>query len=169
MKYSLLSLIVLLLPGAVFAQATLTGTVRTDAGAVLPGVAVEAASPALGDKSRSAITNATGQYTIAGLPSGTYSLTFRLSGFTTIKREGIELSGTDTVTIPIAMRFDLTSLSLASPAIVCGMTVMPPADVDPRMRQDVPAGGPTPLIRKVVPGVCVSKPAMPKTAPFPQK
>src|SRR5215475_11335447 len=104
MKYSLLSLIVLLLPGAVFAQATLTGTVRTDAGAVLPGVAIEAASPALGDKSRSAITNATGQYTIAGLPSGTYSLTFRLSGFTTIKPEDIELSGTDTVTIPIAMR-----------------------------------------------------------------
>jgi hypothetical protein len=97
-------LVVLLLPASVFAQASLTGTVRDASGGVLPGVTVEAASPALIEKVRTAITDDTGQYRIVDLRPGTYALTFTLPGFNTVKREGIELLGSSTLTIPVDMR-----------------------------------------------------------------
>ena len=97
-------LVVLLLPASVFAQASLTGTVRDASGGVLPGVTVEAASPALIEKVRSATTDGTGQYRIIDLRPGTYSLTFTLPGFNTVKRDGIELTGSSTLTIPVEMR-----------------------------------------------------------------
>ena len=65
---------------------------------------VEASSPALIEKVRTAVTDGAGQYRITGLNPGTYSLTFTLPGFNIVKREGIELSGTATLTIPIEMR-----------------------------------------------------------------
>ena len=81
----------MLLPSSAFAQGTLTGTVRDASGAVLPGVTVEAASPALIEKVRSVVTDGTGQYRIIDLNPGAYSLTFTLPGFSTIKRDGIEI------------------------------------------------------------------------------
>ena len=71
---------------------------------MLPGVTVEASSPALIEKVRVGVTDDAGQYRITNLNPGTYSLTFRLTGFNIVKREGIELSGTSTLTIPIDMR-----------------------------------------------------------------
>src|SRR6266498_2817135 len=88
-----------LLPSVVFGQGTLTGTVRDQSGGVLPGVSVEASSPALIEKLRTAVTDSAGQYRVTGLNPGTYSLTFRLQGFNVVKRESIELSGTATLTI----------------------------------------------------------------------
>jgi hypothetical protein len=101
---SLLILAAVLLPSLAFAQGTLTGTVRDQSGAVLPGVTVEAASPALIEKVRIAVTDNAGQYRITGLNPGTYSLTFTITGFNVVKREGIELGGTTTLTIPIDLR-----------------------------------------------------------------
>ena len=92
-------LVVLLLPATVFAQASLTGTVRDTSGGALPGVMVEASSPALIEKTRSAMTDGSGQYRIVDLRPGTYSLTFTLPGFNVVKRDGIELTGTQTLTI----------------------------------------------------------------------
>src|SRR3989442_539829 len=97
-------LAVLLLPATVFAQASVTGTVRDVSGAVLPGVTVEASSPVLIEKTRSAVTDGTGQYRIIDLRPGTYVLTFTLPGFATVKRDNIELAGTQTAPIPIEMR-----------------------------------------------------------------
>src|SRR5258705_3051171 len=96
--------LLLLLPVPLFAQASVTGTIRDAAGAVLPGVTVEAASPALIEKTRSAVTDGTGQYRIIDLKPGTYTLTVTLQGFATVKREAVELSGTQTGTIHIEMR-----------------------------------------------------------------
>jgi hypothetical protein len=93
-----------LLPSLAFAQGTLTGSVRDESGAVLPGVTVEASSPVLIEKVRTGVTDGAGQYRITGLNPGTYSLTFRLSGFNIVRREGVELSGTATLTIPVEMR-----------------------------------------------------------------
>src|SRR4051812_4925956 len=93
-----------LLPSLASAQGTLTGTVKDQSGAALPGVTVEAASPALIEKTRTAVTDSAGLYRIPGLNPGTYSLTFKLSGFNVVKREDIELSGTTTLTIPIELR-----------------------------------------------------------------
>ena len=86
---------VLLVPAALYAQqATITGVVKDASGAVLPGVSVEAASPALTEKVRSVVTDGTGQYRIVSLPPGTYTVTVTLQGFNTVRREGIQLSGT---------------------------------------------------------------------------
>ena len=96
--------IALLLPVSALAQASLTGVVRDSSGAVMPGVTVEAASPALIEKVRSTVTDGAGLYRIVDLRPGTYSLTFSLPGFTTVQREGIQLSGAVTLTIPAEMR-----------------------------------------------------------------
>src|SRR3954470_14065551 len=95
---------IVLLPTLAFAQAALTGTVKDASGAVLPGVTVEASSPALIEKTKSAVTDGTGQYRVVDLRPGTYSLTFTLPGFTTVKREGLELTGASTLTIAVEMR-----------------------------------------------------------------
>src|SRR5687767_11773899 len=96
-------LVVLLTPATVFAQASLTGTIRDASGGVLPGVTVEAASPAPIEKVRSAVSDDTGQYRIVDLRPGTYSLTVTLPGFRTVKREGIELTGSQTLSIPVEL------------------------------------------------------------------
>ena len=67
---------------SVFAQASITGTVRDTSGAVLPGVTVEASSPALIEKVRTATTDGNGQYRIVDLRAGEYTVTFTLPGFT---------------------------------------------------------------------------------------
>jgi hypothetical protein len=130
-KAVLILMFALLLPSAAFAQGTLTGTVRDESGGVLPGVTVEASSPALIEKVRTAQTDGAGQYRITGLNPGTYSLTFQLSGFNIVKREGIELSGTATLTIPIDMRVG----ALAETVTVTGET--PVVDVQTARRETV--------------------------------
>ncbi|MEP7306287.1 MAG: TonB-dependent receptor [Acidobacteriota bacterium] len=126
-----LAILAVLLPGPVFAQAVLTGTVHDASGAVLPGVTVEAASPALIEKIRTATTDGTGQYRIIDLRPGTYSLTATLSGFSTVKREGLEVTGTQTVTIPIEMRVG----GIAESITVTGET--PVVDVQSAKREIV--------------------------------
>ncbi len=88
-----------LAPVAVFAQGAIGGVVRDTSGGVLPGVTVEASSPALIEKVRTAVTDGTGQYLIIDLRPGTYVVTFSLPGFTSVKREGLSLSSG--VTLPI--------------------------------------------------------------------
>src|SRR6187549_992495 len=89
----------LLLPAAAFAQGAITGVVKDVSGAVLPGVTVEASSPVLIEKVRSVATDASGQYRIVDLRPGTYSVTFSLPGFRTVRRDGIELTGTFVATV----------------------------------------------------------------------
>src|SRR5262245_2938406 len=81
------------------AQASISGLVQDTTGAVLPGVTVEAASDALIEKVRTATTDDAGRYTIVDLRPGIYSVTFVLAGFSTIKRQGIELTGAATVQV----------------------------------------------------------------------
>jgi len=92
-------LVLLLLPAAAYAQGAITGVVKDASGAVLPGATVEAASPVLIEKVRSVVSDATGQYRIVNLLAGTYSVTFSLPGFSTVKREGIELTGSFVATV----------------------------------------------------------------------
>ena len=87
-----------------WAQATIAGQVQDASGAVLPGVTVEAASPALIEKVRSAITDGTGRYRIEDVRPGTYSVTFTLPGFATVKSEGLIISGTAVTTVNGEMR-----------------------------------------------------------------
>ena len=93
-----------ILPAAAHAQASITGVVRDTSGAVLPGVTVEAASPALIEKVRTAVTDASGQYRVENLRPGVYTVTLTLPGFTTVRRDGIELTGTFTASLNAEMR-----------------------------------------------------------------
>ena len=84
-----------LAPSLALAQgdAGIAGSVQDETGGILPGVTVEARSPALIEQVRTAFTDASGNYRIINLPSGAYSVTFALPGFRTVLREGIVLRG----------------------------------------------------------------------------
>jgi outer membrane protein assembly factor BamB len=82
----------------------MTGVIKDTSGAVLPGATVEASSPALIEKARTAISDGSGQYRIIDLRPGTYTVTFTLPGFNTVKHEGIELTGSFTATVNADLR-----------------------------------------------------------------
>lgn len=98
----------LLAPAVARAQSNTTGTiageVKDTSGALLPGVTVEAASPALIERVRTAVTNDEGKYRIIDLRPGTYTVTFTLSGFAAVKREAIELNAGRTVNVVAELR-----------------------------------------------------------------
>ena len=93
-----------LMPATAFAQASITGVVKDASGGVLPGVTIEATSPALIEKSRSTVSDGAGQYQIIQLAPGTYTVTFTLAGFNTFKRDGVELSGSFVAVINADMK-----------------------------------------------------------------
>ncbi len=109
------------LPTLAWAQASITGTAKDISGAVLPGVTVEAASPALIERVRSVVTDSTGQYRIVDLRPGTYTVTFALTGFTTVRREGVSLSGGFTATIdaqlPVGTLSEAVTVTGESPIV----------------------------------------------------
>ncbi len=91
--------LVVLFPAMSFAQSSIAGVVKDDTGAVLPGVTVEAASPALIEKTRAVVSDDQGQYKIVDLRPGTYTVTFSLQGFSTFKRDGITLQASTVATV----------------------------------------------------------------------
>jgi hypothetical protein len=95
---------VVVAPAIASAQASITGVVRDPSGAVLPGVTVEASSPALIEKVRVVVTDASGQYRIVNLRPGAYAVTFTLSGFSLVRREGIELTGAFVASVDADLR-----------------------------------------------------------------
>src|SRR5437773_5453082 len=102
-------------------SASITGVVRDATSAVLPGVAVEAASPALIEKVRTAVTDGSGQYRIIDLRPGVYTVTFTLPGFGTVKRENIELPATFVASVNVELRVgaleETVTVSGASPVV----------------------------------------------------
>ena len=109
---------VLALPLSAYAQASIAGVIKDASGAVLPGVTVEATSPVLIEKARTAVTDESGQYRIVDLRAGMYTVTFTLTGFSTVKREGIELTGSFTAVV----NADLKVGALAETITVTGET-----------------------------------------------
>src|SRR5262245_57904625 len=98
---------VVALPRVAVAQrgtGAIAGTVRDATGAVLPGTTVEASSPALIEKVRTAVTDETGQYKLIELRPGTYTVTFALAGFSGVRREGIELTSDFTANVNAELR-----------------------------------------------------------------
>ena len=81
-----------LLPSLAYSQTTLAGVVRDTSGSVLPGVTVEAASAALIEKTRTAVSDGSGQYRITDLAPGTYTVTYSLPGFTRVASPTMALS-----------------------------------------------------------------------------
>jgi hypothetical protein len=114
--------------------ASVTGVVKDTSGAVLPGVTVEVSSPVLIEKTRTAVSDGSGQYRIVDLRAGTYTVTFTLTGFSTVKRDGIELSGSFTATINADMKVGAVEETIT----VSGET--PIVDVQSTRRQTTLSG-----------------------------
>jgi hypothetical protein len=121
----------LLLPAAAYAQASIAGVVRDSSGAVLPGVTVEASSPALIEKVRTAVSDGSGQYRVENLRPGLYTVRFTLAGFSTVSREGVELSGSATTSV----NADLKVGSVSETVTVSGES--PVVDLQNAVRQTV--------------------------------
>src|SRR2546422_8755627 len=92
------------LPAGAQTLGTIAGVVKDPSGAVLPGVTVEAASPALIERVRTAATDGTGLYRIVNLPPGIYTVTFTLPGFNQVRREAGQGAAGFTATIDADMR-----------------------------------------------------------------
>src|SRR5213083_1597709 len=114
----------LFLPATVWGQAetgNIIGIVRDTSGAVLPGVTVEAASPALIERIRTAVSDEGGRYRIGDLRPGTYTVTFALPGFSTLRRDGIELTTGFTATVNADLKVgtveETVTVSGASPVV----------------------------------------------------
>jgi hypothetical protein len=149
---------VLAVPVVSFAQVlgSVVGSVRDTSGAVLPGVTVELTSPVLIEKVRTAVTDGSGQYRLINLPPGVYSATFRLEGFSTARRDGIEVSISVTASIDAELRVG----SLQETVTVTGEN--PVVDVrssahttvaDARVFKELPSGGSWVNIAQLVPAI----------------
>ena len=152
---------VVLAPIVAHAQASIAGVVRDASGAVLPGVTVEAASPALIEKVRTVVTDGGGQYRIIDLRPGSYVVTFTLSGFSTVRREGIELSGTFVASVDV----DLKVGSLEETITVTGES--PLVDIqrttqqrvfDAQVIEAIPAGRSHINMVVLIPGLAATQP-----------
>jgi Carboxypeptidase regulatory-like domain/TonB-dependent Receptor Plug Domain len=114
-------LFLVFLPVPAFAQSGIAGVVKDTTGAVLPGVTVEAASPALIEKLRTGVSDDQGRYNIIDLRPGTYTVSFVLAGFKTVKREGIELPASFTATVnaemPVGALEETITVSAQTPLV----------------------------------------------------
>jgi hypothetical protein len=142
-KVLLITLVVMLSPAWAFAQASIAGVVRDASGAVLPGVTVEAASPALIERTKSAVSDGSGQYRIVDLRPGLYTVTFTLAGFNTVIREGIELTGSFVATVNIDMRIgaleETVTVTGESPTVDVRNT-QSEARIDDEVLSSIPTG-----------------------------
>ena len=99
LRLFLLALALVVVPSAAFAQGSLAGVVTDETGGVLPGVTVEASSPALIEQIRAVASDGNGAYRIVDLRPGLYTVTFTLPGFNVFIRDEIVLEGTAVVTV----------------------------------------------------------------------
>jgi hypothetical protein len=152
---------VALAPTLAHAQASINGVVRDTSGAVLPGVTVEASSPALIEKVRSVVTDSGGVYRIVDLRPGTYSVTFSLTGFNAVKQDGIQLTGNFAATVNADMRVgslqETITVSAESPIVDIQNTTQQRV-FDQQVIEAIPAGRSHVNMAVLVPGLSASQP-----------
>jgi Carboxypeptidase regulatory-like domain len=140
-------------------SSSITGVVRDTSGAVLPGVTVEAASPELIEKVRSAVSDGTGTYRIIDLRPGTYTVTFTLTGFSTVKREGLVLPAdfVSTVNAELAVgTLQETVVVAGESPIVDVQTTVKKRTLDLGLLQAIPSARGYASIMSMIPSMIVS-------------
>ena len=149
----------MVLPSMASAQGSgFAGVVKDSTGGVMPGVTVEASSPALIEKVRTVVTDEQGLYKIVDLRPGTYAVTFTLAGFSTVRREGVELPTNFTATINADLRVgsleETVTVSGASPVVDVQNTAV--RQLLPRVVLDtIPVTGSQALVNMTTPGAIV--------------
>lgn len=132
----------LLLPVSASAQSSITGVVKDPSGAVLPGVQVKASSPALIEQVRTAFTDTEGMYRIIDLRPGTYKVTFALSGFASLGRDGVELPAAFTATVNAELRLgsisETVTVSGAAPVVDVHTTTQAQSVIPAEVRNSMP-------------------------------
>lgn len=143
------------------AQSGIAGVVRDMSGGIVPGVTVEASSPALIEGVRTTVTDSQGRYQIVDLRPAVYTVTFRLVGFATLKREGIELPTAFTATLNVELKVGAVEESVtvtgASPVVdtrgSVGQSVMARA-----VLESLPTGRQVFAVGELIPGVTTAAP-----------
>ncbi len=152
--------LLLVMPASLAFGQGIAGLVRDPSGAVLPGVTIEASSPALIEQARTVVSDDQGQYNIIDLRPGVYTVTFSLQGFSTVKREGIVLTTgfTANVNADLAVgTLDETILVSAESPIVDTRTVGETAILEDEVIEALPTGRTTTGLATLIPGISVSE------------
>lgn len=138
-------------------SSSIAGVVKDQIGLVLPGVTVEATSPVLIEKVRSVVTDEQGLYRIIDLRPGTYSVTVSIPGFTTVKREGLELPAAFTATVNIDLKIGALAEIInvtGGPPVVDAQRVSQAAVFSKNLLENLPSASRTPQsFVAFVPGV----------------
>ena len=139
---------------------TLAGVVRDTQGAVLPGVVVTASSDALIGGGRTTPTGTTGDYLFTGLPPGTYVVTYELSGFTPLKREGVIILVAQTTRLDVELGLgtlqETVTVSGASPMVDVSSTVTQ-TNITKDLYDTIPTGRNPWVMAGLVPGVVTGR------------
>ena len=157
-------LLSLTLSVAIGSAQSIAGAVKDSEGGVLPGVVVEATSPALIEKSRSVVTDGEGRYNIVDLRVGTYSVSFALAGFGTVRRDGIGLSAGFTATINAEMpvgELAETIIVTGSSPVVDVQNVTSVRVVSASVMEALPSGRNLADFSQLIPGITVTSPSKP--------
>lgn len=150
-----------LAPAALEAQSGIAGAVKDTSGAVLPGVAVTASSPALIEKTRSALTDGNGQYKIADLRPGTYTLTFALPGFTPQQFENIVLTSDFVADVNATMQVGTSTQTVDVQEAISSLDVQSSTQQQVMTRavmDDLPTGHSVFSVGQTLPGATMSRP-----------
>ena len=138
---------------------TISGTVRDASGGVLPGVTVEASSPALIEKTRATVTSGSGTYSILALRPGVYTITFSLPGFGNVVRDGVELTSDFTATINVDMKVGTLEETLTvtgeSP-IVDTTSITQRVVMTAEVREALPTGRNIQAVGIMIPGTTIA-------------
>ncbi|HEY1909477.1 MAG TPA: TonB-dependent receptor [Vicinamibacterales bacterium] len=148
-------------PTTARAQSAIAGVVKDATGAVMPGVTVEASSPALIEKVRSVVTDGQGLFKIVDLRPGVYAVTFALPGFNTVKRDAIELPSNFTATVNAELRVgaleETVTVSGASPVVDVQNAVQQTV-LSRQVLDAVPTGRSVPTLGALLPGARLALP-----------
>ncbi len=151
----------MVLPAAASAQSAFTGTVKDPSGSVLPGVTVEAESPVLIERVRSAVTDSNGQYRIVDLRPGVYTLSFSLPGFKQVKMQGLQLETEFTATVNTSLEVGQIeeSVTVSGESPVVDTTSAARLQVLNREALDaLPTGRAIFSIAQIIPGITLNQP-----------
>lgn len=157
--YWILAVLAVLLPAQAWGQNVgFTGRVTDETGAVLPGVTVEARSPALIEQARATVTDGGGLFTIIDLRPGDYSVTFTLPGFSTVVREGVELSGAVLVTVNAQMQVgaveETVTVTGQAPDVDI-RNVVQETTLNDEVRNELPTGRNIRQMSELIPGMTI--------------